>query len=85
MGGGGVDLPFIVLRILKEHFIIVIIYNAFIHTDLGKVPCHLPHDPAPQPGSPGDSGLVYRQALSRQLPGGLCCGYRAPPNSIPNQ
>ena len=31
-------LIFIVLRILKEHFIIVIIHNAFIHTDLGKVP-----------------------------------------------
>lgn len=36
--GGRVDLVFIVVRILKKHFIILIMHNAFIHTDLGKVP-----------------------------------------------
>lgn len=36
--GGRVDLVFIVIRILKKHFIILIMHNAFIHTDLGKVP-----------------------------------------------
>ena len=73
MASGGVGLLSIVLRILREHFITVIMYDAFIHTDLGNVPYHLP-----QPCSPGDSRLLYRWALSRQPPGGLCGSYRAP-------
>ena len=77
MASGGVGLLSIVLRILREHFITVIMYDAFIHTDLGNVPYHLP-----RPCSPGDSRLLYRWALSRQPPGGLCGSYRAPPNSI---
>ena len=77
MAQGGMGLFSIVLRILREYFIIVIMYNAFIHTDLGNVPYHLL-----QPCSPGDSRLLYRCAWSRQLPGGLCGSYRAPPNSI---
>ena len=77
MAQGGMGLFSIVLRILREYFIIVIMYNAFIHTDLGNVPYRLP-----QPCSPGDSRLLYRCAWSRQLPGGLCGSYRASPNSI---
>lgn len=38
-----------------------------------------------KPGHSRDRRLVYRWALSRQLPGGLGCKFHASPNSFPNQ